>query len=344
MRYVSQTGAGNYTLPSAAHTAAVAGDTILIGPGVFVENSGINVTKRLVWIGAGWDQTTVSLPSESFRFSNATAASSSCEGIKFAASGSGVAFYCTAANCDSITVRRCIFVGGGSYAPILWNQTGARLYLEDCVTLTNYLYANGIEGPRSGGVVRNCVIAANITTGNGSSWAIGSSVALAATLEIYNCIFLNWDDIFNLPSGSPAAIMINNAAYDFTGTTQSWGVIPGSSIVDYNASPATPAAPGTNGLIIASNPFVNYNTTNNYVVGSTDLHLIDGSNLIDGGNPGILDVDNSRSDVGVYGGPRPLIDNGVPNYPWAVNLVSTPNVAGQGTPVNATAIGRVGPQ
>ena len=149
--------------------------------------------------------------------------------------------------------------------------------------------------------------------------------------------------IFNTSTGSPASILINNAAFDFVGTP-SWGTIPGASLVDYNAGPAGVTAIGTNYITIPSNPFVTYDTALNYVIGTTNLNLIGGSNLIDAGNPGILDVNGSRSDVGVYGGPRPLIDNGVPNYPWAVNIVNVPNVVGQGTPVNATAIGRVGPQ
>ncbi len=299
IRYVSQTGAGSYTLPSAAHTAAVAGDTILIGPGNYVEPSNYQITKRLVWIGAGWDQTVITLSGINFYFNNITATGTSWEGIRVTASGGAVAFYNNTANCDSITARRCLFSGSSTNSAVSWNVGGARLYLEDCVILNNYQFGNAIDGPRAASVIRNCILASNITVSNGNGWAISPSAAMTGTLEVYNCVFLNWDDIFSLPSGSPAAIIINNAAYDFTGTTQSWGTIPGSSIVDYNASPASPAAPGTNGLVIASNPFVTYDPSANFVVGTSDLHLAGGSNLIDGGNPGITDVDASQSDVGV---------------------------------------------
>ena len=344
IRYVSQTGAGAYTLPSAAHTAAVVGDTILIGPGNYSEPGAVSITKRLTWIGAGWDVTAVNISGGShWTMSSTNATGSTFEGIRINGVSSSVPFYNPTANCDSITARRCLFNGSTSQAAILWTAAGTRLYLEDCVIIQNYSFTNAIEGPRAGGLIRNCVIASAVAPSNGNSWAIGTTSAFTGVLEVYNTVFLNWDDVFNLATGSPAAVIINNAGFDFVGSS-SWGTIPGSSVVDYNASPASPAVPGTNGVTIPSNPFVNYDTALNYVIGASDLHLIGGSNLIDAGNPGILDVDASVSDIGVYGGPRPLIDGGVPNYPWAVNVVNSPNVVGQGTPVNASALGRVGPQ
>lgn len=344
IRYVSSTGAGTFTLPSAAHTAAVAGDTVLIGPGSYTEPGTLLVTKRLTWIGAGWDVTTINFSGGiHWQFNNATATGSTFEGIRINAFGSSIAFYNPTLNCDSITARRCMFVGGTSNTTVNFDNTGGRLYLEDCVVIMNYQFVNAILGPRSGGVIRNCVIAASVTPSEGNSWAVGSGTALSGVLEVYNTVFLNWDFVFNIVTGSPAAVLINNAGFDFQ-ATPSWGTIPGSSVVDYNASPASPAVPGTNGVTIPSNPFTTYDTALNYQIGITNLNLIGGSNLIDAGNPGILDVGGSRSDIGVYGGPRPLIDGGVPNYPWAVNVTNTPNVVGAGTPVNSTAIGRVGPQ
>jgi hypothetical protein len=343
IRYVSQTGAGTFTLPSAAHTAAVAGDTVLIGPGTYSETVGVSITKRLIWIGAGWDVTTINVSGNHWTFANATATGSTFEGIRFNGFSS-LPFYNPTTNCDSITARRCLFNGPTNQNAILWNAaSGGRLYLEDCVIIQNYQFANAIDGPRSGGVIRNCVIAASVTPGAGNSWAVGYSSAIGGVLEVYNSVFLNWDDIFILPAGSPAAVIINNAGFDFVGTP-SWGTIPGSSVIDYNAAPASPGTIGTNFVTIPSNPFVTYDTALNYVIGTTNLNLIGGSNLIDAGNPGINDVNLTRSDIGVYGGPRPLIDGGVPNYPWAVNVTNTPNVVGAGTPVNSTAIGRVGPQ
>jgi hypothetical protein len=56
-----------------------------------------------------------------------------------------------------------------------------------------------------------------------------------------------------------------------------------------------------------------YDEALNYQHGASDLHLNGGAGglaLTNTGHPLILDVDGSRSDVGAYGGPRPLVDNG----------------------------------
>ena len=129
-------------------------------------------------------------------------------------------------------------------------------------------------------------------------------------------------------------------------------LVPGTRYLapkwDYNASQtvAIPAA-DIHSLVITTDPFVNYDEALNYQLGITDLHLdpTNGAALINSGHPSLLDfTDGSQSDRGVYGGPKPLVDNGVPNYPWAVNILLNPNLVGVGTPVNATALGRVGPQ
>jgi hypothetical protein len=169
-----------------------------------------------------------------------------------------------------------------------------------------------------------------------------NGVSTAGTTELYNCVFLNYQNLFSMATGAQPVIAINNVFYDW-GASPTFGTYPPASTFDYNAS-SGPAVPGTNGIALGANPFVNYDGTANYVIGTSDLHLVGGSGLINTGNPGLTDIDGSRSDFGVYGGPHPLVDNGVPNYPWAVNIQLSPNVVGQGTPVNATAIGRVGPQ
>ena len=98
--------------------------------------------------------------------------------------------------------------------------------------------------------------------------------------------------------------------------------------------------------MISTNPFVNYDPAGFYVIGTSDLHLdpTNGAPFIDTGHPSLLDPDNSQSDFGIYGGPKPLIDTGAPNYPWAVFLQLDPNIIGVGDSVNATGIGRIGPQ
>lgn len=191
--------------------------------------------------------------------------------------------------------------------------------------------------------IRNCVF---VNRGGHSQCRALTGAAASGTVELYNSVFLNYTTALNLNAAGGPLIAINNIFYDWTGAG-SFGSYNASSVWDYNSAPASPAVPGTNTTVISTNPFVNYNTTNNYEIGITDLHLdaVNGASLINSGHPSLLDfTDGSQSDRGVYGGPKPLVDNGVPNYPWAVNILLNPNLVGVGTPVNATALGRVGPQ
>lgn len=332
-RFVSSTGGGQYSLPSQAAAAAVAGDTILIGPGNYAEASGINTSIRLTWIGAGWDQTQI-LSSSQFNINNVNSKGTIIEGLRWE---SGFFPFNINSGADSIIIRRCVIKATGGQTAI-YGQAG-RFYVEDCLIIDSGGNFAIQTPPSAGTLFRNTVFFHNGT----GIFPVFSSSGSAGTLEIYNCTFLNYPRIFTVSAGSQPVIAINNVFYDWQ-PSSTFGTYPPASIFDYNASDSL-TAPGTNPLAIGGvNPFVNYSRVTNYVEGTSDLHLVSGSPLIHTGNPGFVNTDNTRSDFGVYGGPKPLVDNGVPNYPWAVNVTMSPNVVGQGTPVNATAIGRVGPQ
>ena len=335
IRYVSAYGGGQYTTLSAAYTAAVNGDTILIGPGTYNEGT-LTSTKRLAWVGAGWDQSKVTFTSY-FRISTTAANYSLVEGLRIETGGSnGFNLY---SSVDSVTVRRCLLKNTYAYSPV-FNAEGGRAYVEDCILIQTGIYANTVATPNAASLFRGCVFAS--TTASGSYACFFSSSGTAGTLEIYNCVFLNQFKIFDLESGSQPVIGVNNIFYDWR-ASPTFGTYPGASTFDYNAS-QTIAAPGTNTINIAADPFVNYDEALNFQEGISDLHLVPESGLIDTGHPELLDPDETRSDFGVYGGPHPLVDDGVPPYPWAVDIILTPNLVGQGTDVNATAVGRIGPQ
>jgi len=334
IRYVSAYGGGQYTTLSAAYTAAVSGDTILIGPGTYMESS-ITSTKRLAWIGAGWDQSQVTFSSY-FTIQSTTANGSLVEGLRIETSSGAVSL---SNNVDSVTVRRCLIKGTYNYSYVL-NAQGGRVYVEDCIFVQAGLYAAIVVTPNAASLFRGCVFA--WAPASGTYACFYSTSGTAGTLEIYNCVFLNQVLIFNLAAGSQPVIGVNNIFYDWR-ASPTFGTYPGTSTFDYNAS-QTIAAPGTNTITITDDPFVSYDEALNFQEGISDLHLVPASGLIDTGHPELLDPDETRSDFGVYGGPHPLVDNGVPPYPWAVDILLTPNLVGQGTDVNATAVGRIGPQ
>jgi hypothetical protein len=324
----------------AAYTAAASGDTILIGPGYYTENPS-NFAKRVIVIGAGWDQTYVNLNGNNW-FLTTGSNGTVIEGIHLYNN-----YYYSpimiSGTADSITIRRCVLEKAQYGAPVVSaGGTTCRLYVEDCILIQPTNSAM-IELPNAGTLWRNCIFAQNYTS---VGYALMTGTSTTGTTEIYNSVFLNARTVFSFASGAQPIIAINNVFYDW-GTSPSFGTYPTTtSIFDYNASTSAIAAPGTNAIALGTtDPFVNYDESGVYVFGTSDLHLATGSPLIDAGHPNLTDfLDATRSDCGIYGGPRPLVDNGVPNYPWAVNIIMTPNLVGQGTPVTGTAIGRVGPQ
>ncbi|MBK6911745.1 MAG: hypothetical protein IPH10_12585 [bacterium] len=336
IRYLSAQGAGQYTTIDAAGTAAVTGDTILVGPGAYSVSTVNQSTKRLTWIGAGWDQTTVNMTSIWY-FNTTTANRTSVEGFNI----QGGAGFQAANNCDSSTVRRCLIANPQAN----FNFSGGRgLTIEDCILY--YTVAGwqnvAVSDANYPTVIRNCVFTSPTGSNSGSSI---TGNATSGTVEIYNCTFVNTRQWLALNTAGGPVIAVNNVFWDWN-SSSAVGTYNAGSVFDYNAGPASPALPGTNLLTIASDPFVNYDESVNYTGFNADLHLhpTNGAALINSGHPSLLDfTDGSQSDRGVYGGPKPLVDNGVPNYPWAINVTASPNLVGVGTPINAGATVRVGP-
>jgi len=220
--------------------------------------------------------------------------------------------------------------------PYVDNSSGnARLYLEDCILwqLTSGHCVNIGSGTT---IIRGTLFVLN--AGGVNQYAVNGP---NGGLEIYNCVFLGFQNLFGL-TGTTPMVYINNIVFDWAGTP-SYGTYFGGSVFGYNASSSiTP--PGTNGLLLSSNPFVNYDPSGTYIEGTSNLHLVGGSPCIDSGSPSILDLDNSRSDMGIFGGPRPMVANGVPAFPFTINMSVTPNLITVGDSVTVSSSGRIGPR
>ena len=332
-------GSAQYLTIAAAYSAAVNGDTILIGPGTY--SNQIMHQKRLHYIGAGWDICTLTSPGHCFYMQTASASGTVIEGLRIQETG-GYNIYMGVA-VDSITLRRCLLTSTNSNIHI---ESG-RLYVEDCVLhhqVSNDLVTLLGAATTGNCIFRNTVFAMN--TPNASSNAIQGNHG--GVIEIYNCAFVNFQTPFNL-TGSPQVVGLNNIFFDWI-ASPGYGSIPAGSVFEYTAAgggqPAFPAGFSNNITLGANNPFVNYNTGTNYIIGTSDLHLngsAGGLMCVDTGYPSIDDLDGSPSDLGIYGGPKPLVDGGVPSYPFAVTLTIDPLVeVGDSVGVNST--GRIGPR
>lgn len=335
-RFVSSQGAGAFTTIGAAISAAVSGDTILIGPGTFNEAPSAN-SKKLVVIGTGWDQTIVTQLWNIGASSNGSV----LEGLLIDGTTGN---YGVQIQSDSITIRRCFIRSG--FEQVRCGAVGGRgVTVEDCILLhtasnaTPHVRISDLNVPT---VVRGCLLA-NLQ-GNTNNFAFLGG-ATSGTVEVYNCVFVNHRLVFNLSPAAGAVLAVNNLFYDWA-ATPTFGTYNPGSVFDYNAGPASPSVPGTNVLPLPSDPFVNYDeaVVVNPLASDFHLHVTNGAAFVNTGHPSLLDfTDGSRSDFGAYGGPKPLVDNGIPNWPWAINVVASPNLVGTGTPINASATVRVGP-
>lgn len=337
IRTVNQFGTAQFSTVQSAITAAVTGDTILVAPGLYAENTAI-ANKILTVIGAGWDLTTISGQMQI----GTNAGGTLTEGLYLFSGGSTLV--ATQLTSDSSTVRRCRIRGGGSTANF---GNGRRYFVEDCQITSD---ANGIlisvpTAVNATLVVKGCVLGFLPAVQTGTVYFSGAN---GSPVEITNCTFVSVRNPFNL-TGSQPVIAINNVFYDWTGGP-TWGTFLAGSVFDYNASDATaPAIPGgfTNHILLGANdPFVNYDEALNFQDVISNLHLNGGTGglaLTNTGHPLILNLDASRSDVGAYGGPRPLVDNGVTAYPFVTSL-TVPNLIESGDSLNVSSTGRVGPR
>lgn len=341
IRTVNQFGTAQFSTISSAITAAVTGDTVLIAPGAYVENPTIS-GKVLTLIGAGWDLVTVDGGGANALLVGTNAGGSLTEGLDLLSASQ--TFAATQLTSDSSTIRRCRIRGGSGVISLL---NGRRYFVEDCVITSSN---NGImitvpSAVNATVVFKGCVLGFTAASQGSATYFTGIN---GSPVEVTNCTFVSVRNPFNL-TGSQPVIAINNIFYDWTGTP-TWGTFLAGSVFDYNASNASaPAIPGafTNHILLgANNPFVTYDTALNYVHGTSNLHLNGGAGglaLTNTGHPLILDVDATRSDVGAYGGPRPLVDNGVPAFPFVTSL-TVPNLIESGDDLNVNSTGRVGPR
>jgi len=327
-----------YSTLTAAYTAAVNDDTLLISPGFYSET--ITVTKRLHWIGAGYDEVTVN-----GRLGLTTGSSGTrVEGLflDYLATSDGV--ITIASGVDLILIKRCRLrntaTGGNSNAAAIrrFAGPGGDLMVESCILETNafdFYAALKLQGDNA--IVKSTVFhfRGPDGAGNFTAYAIDGT---ASSLVVEQCAFLNYKVLFNLTNSFPLSFR-NNVIYDWR-SNANWGIYPGDGAGwSFNAS-STLAPPGTDGILLPGDPFVNYDETANYIYGVSDLHVT-GSPCVDAGDPAVLDLDGSRSDMGIYGGPTPHVDGGAPNYPFTIAFdVPSSMTAGQQLPIQAT--GRIG--
>lgn len=330
-----------YHTINAAYSASASGDTIVIAVGDFQED--LAVSHRVHIIGGGVDlvewRGQLSL--------NAGASRTTVEGVYLSRADRLIRI---AANVDSVHLMRMRVHSTASYGccgnayPVVErtaDSPGARFFATDVAFKTNHsgsydwgMYSYFARGDNA--EFRNCIFAGSSSPTAGHSPFGGNF----SSLLVQNSVLLSFRQIFNT-TGSYPLYFVNNIIYDWQ-STANWGTIPASGTLDYNAS-SDALPPGTNGILLIADPFVNFVEADNYVFDSSDLHLdpANGVVCIDAGAPAILDLDGSPSDLGIYGGLTPFIDSGAPNFPFTTSLTVPPAIT-VGQQLQIEAQGRIG--
>jgi len=330
-----------YTTLTSAYNAAVNDDTLLISPGVYSET--VSSTKRLHWIGAGHDRVII----YGRLILNAGSDGTRIEGLYAIGGYFNAGIVQLAAGIDLIEIKRCRI--RNTYATATYEaygiqrtaSLGGRLTLESCILEQPFNGSTwGAHLDLNGDVVtiKNTIFC-NYGNDNSQNIRRRAFRNLPQSLSVENCVFTNFSLIFDLAITPPIRFH-NNVVHDWAGSP-SWASFSLDGLdFAFNASTSI-APPGTDGILLVGDPFVEYDEGVNYVYGVSDLHLAAGSPCFDAGDPAVLDLDNSRSDMGIYGGPTPFVEYGAPNYPFAVDLtIPTSMTAGQQLPIQAA--GRIG--
>ncbi|MBK6765189.1 MAG: hypothetical protein IPG71_02425 [bacterium] len=325
---------------AAAYSAANSGDTILIGAGQF--SVSLTTTKRLAFIGAGFDLTLLN----GYFILNAGSNGAVFESLSInLVNNSFFLVNINSASVDSVHVKRCKMVdtiGGIPFVGRNFQAANGFLSVSDCVLMGAPWAPSGWEMFSTIGedvLFGNCVFAYTTSDANRGPVISGNP----SSLIMRQCTVLGAYRIFGL-TNSPPMQVVNCIFHDWV-AGGSWGNYPAGATIDYCASTGSVPPIGSNFIQLANDPFVNYNETANYQFGVSDLRLNTdpqgGALCTDAGDPNVLDLDGTRSDLGIYGGQTPYLDTGAPNYPFVQSL-TVPSSVTVGNQLQIQSQGRIG--
>ena len=201
------------------------------------------------------------------------------------------------------TVRGCVFYGEKFNGTSAANLGVNNLLFEDNITLKSIRY--GIHGIGSDSVIiRNNILGCE---GIGVNLIYNYDYAEITNNVIHNGPNSHSTGIFI--GNSPDLRVYNNVIYNFNESLELRHEV--SYDIDYNClfeiedGISDTVQMGENNLYV--NPMFNKMPTGDETADEFDLRLQLYSQLIDSGHPEIKDKDNSRSDIGLYGGPYGMV-------------------------------------
>jgi len=341
---VDLAGGGDYTNIATAADDASNGDTVLVMSGTYIvtsEDGAIAIDKELHIVGSGYDLpanggTTIQSAVGAFYF-NANADGSTLQGFRIYGTGHLLNILA-----DDMIIEENFIINAGS----------AQYY---CVyfgaSVSSDTLRNNIVGYSSSGSYRY-LVALNATTDvtianniffNSAYWGIYPTTG--SNNLVMNNLFVNCQN--GLTIDGPVTI-VNNIFMNGTGSqiTNSGG----SPSISYNCF-FNNSANGSTGIesILDDPDFVDFGdndtyTSQSYDDDSYDFHLQASSPGIDAGNAlfDYFDLDGTRNDVGVYGGPFPIGTTGAPTIPVVNSISVSPTTVSPSGTITINATGRIG--
>lgn len=302
---------GQYSSLQLAHNAAADNDTIFVFPSNLNYN-GIQVTKRLMIIGSGFcPENRDGIIIKGTKLSGEMQFQSGSAYSKLEGFGG---FFNTLINCNNITLAKnqinCLS-SSGPCALIIQNHflvSGENVYY----TPTGYSYF--IAGYSNGCHLYNNLFEwTQSTTGS-----LYFAPRFDGNPVFVNNIFINQYQVWNVvwPGGGSTS---NNYAFFSSNIFIRLGYANISRYEFYHNVSDNYSIPAGNGNI------PNVDTASLFTNG---YHLQQNCVAIDAGDPDLsrYDLDNTLNDCGVYGGPTPFVDGGIPGYP-AIYEINGPGVA-----------------
>lgn len=359
IRYVDGVGGQTnyYATISAAITAATAGDTIMVGPGLYSENNQkISVTKRVVLIGSGYRNLINGGTHIIGGFDlTASATGSKIIGFRFINNANITA----ASGCNNLIIANNFFNAPNTVA--FNTNTGS-----SGDTIKNNIFVNcQIDVAGS-----NHVICNNIFKGG---WVSGSylySIYISASVTnilIFNNIFSEMSGSYHYAINTYSCSYLEQLKIASNVFSQVYNITNCTGLASFygrnhlynsgSGNQPTPNLPNSTG-----NPQFTLFTNSTFAYDDneatdTDFHLQGGSPCIDGGYAennflanGLYQDDNlhgglgsSVADCGLYGGPYPFPHpHGRPIFPVVKSMSTDKTVVTPGGTVQLNATGTIG--
>jgi len=347
---VDQGNPDGYQTIHDAVSAAADGDTIFVTPGQYVFDATlgvITITKKLAIIGAGYDEDGTHLIDQTgngFFILDGSSDDNYFTGFKMKGAGTHINIQSGA---KSIVIEKNYFIQTGAYNiySVIFSGT------EDDTIRYNYFFSSGNGSGLALGSTKGDLINNNIFVSVANGLSINNSDVNDRVLVLNNLflecgLYVGYNNFRYALSVNTVVEVYNNIFMNNV-----YGVsATGNPIIKYNGFFNNSISPTAGYFMITEDPlFEDYSAGDVFIETSIDdeqydFNLQETSPMVDAGILGYyFDVDGSRADISLYGGPWPMPGGkGEPTIPVVISISVTPTSVSPSGTISISATGRIG--